>query len=292
GTRAPDTGGSAPIRARWRRRAPVLVSAAAVVAVAVGAAVWFGPGPGGGRVPMADTTVEPSESVAPYWEERTVYLYQSKGFPERSVDRATTWYSRDAVWTRPEGGPVRLEGGESRGPDFQVNGVAIPWDEFGKLPTDPKALKEKFGYKGPAGNDMFEGSYFFGVTEVLARSPAPSRLRAAFGELLSTAPGVRKIGTVKDSAGRAGTGFDYISGNQRFRIILDRHTHRALERSETLVKDAAPDDRFWAGLKAGAPLTRTTYLASRPLWKRPPELPPEPSRFSGSGQPTGAPTKR
>ncbi|MFI0737069.1 hypothetical protein ACH4PU_03005 [Streptomyces sp. NPDC021100] len=295
GTRVPDTGGAVPLRARWRRRAPALVSAAAVMAVAVGAAVWAGPGFGGGRVGVADTAEDPSdpsEGVAPYWEAQTDFLYQAKGFPDRSVTRQTTWYSRDAVWIRSADGTLRQEGGSGHsGTGFTVNGVDIPWDDFAKLPADPKALKGKFGYKGSSTDGMALGTYYFNIEEILARSPAPSRLRAAFGELLASTPGIRSAGTVKDSKGRTGTGIDYISGNERFRVILDPRTHRALETAQTLVNDAPADDRFWAGLKAGAPLIRSTYLVSQPLWKKPPELPPQPSGSPGTPRPGRTPAR-
>ncbi|MGK5637914.1 hypothetical protein ACSNOK_06280 [Streptomyces sp. URMC 126] len=287
GTRAPDTGGAVPLRAHWRRRAPMLVSAAAVVAVAVGAAVWFGPGDGEGRVRPAKTAAQPAEEVAPYWEVRTEYLHQDKGF-RLPVERGTTWHSQDGVWERKDGESPRRESAKGDlNTEFRVNGTVIPWNDFANLPADPKALKEKFGYQGPKENDMSLGGYFFSIENVLAQSPAPSRVRAAFADLLASTPGVRAVGTVKDTKGRTGTGIDYISENQRFRLILDQRTHRLLESAETLVADAAPDDHFWAGRKGGTLLGRTTYLVSRPLWKKPAELETEAARPSSSRRPTG-----
>ncbi|MBC2875165.1 MULTISPECIES: hypothetical protein [Streptomyces] len=272
--RVPDAPGAVPLRARWRRRAPVLVSAAAVVAVAVGAAAWFGPGDDGGRVRAAQTAATPSGEPGAFFEVRTAEMSRGpRGAEEKST--RTVWLGRTEVRSRSGDGPVYQEPRSADGKSlaFEVNSREVRWDDLGKLPTDRETLRTVLTAKVPGMGDPSAEGLFNGIEELLARSPASPRLRAALYDLLPGIPGVRAVGTVRDDSGRTGTAFDYTGGGRRARMVIDPRTHRVLETATFLVGDADPRDMYLGGLKDGAVFNRTTYLVTRPVREAPPAKP-------------------
>ncbi|MER5782019.1 hypothetical protein ABT104_09900 [Streptomyces mobaraensis] len=274
GTRAPETGGAVPLRARWRRRAPALVSAAAVVAVAVGAGVWAGPGFGGGRARVAQTTATPSEGPAPFFEVRTVEMSRGPGGAERK-STTTVWLGRKETRSRSGDGPVYAMPGSADGGSlaFEVNSREVRWDDLDKLPTDREVLRGVLTAKVPGMGDPSPEGLFNGIEELLARSPASPRLRAALYDLLPGIPKVRAVGGVRDDNGRTGVAFDYTSDDRRSRMVIDPRTHRVLETATFLVGDANPKDPILGGLKDGAVFNRTTYLVARSVREAPPAKP-------------------
>ncbi|EME96767.1 hypothetical protein J7W19_20970 [Streptomyces mobaraensis NBRC 13819 = DSM 40847] len=271
--RVPEASGAVPLRARWRRRAPALVSAAAVVAVAVGAAVWAGPGFGGGdggRVRVAKTATTPSEGPGPFFEVRTDEMSRGlRGTEERSTK--TVWLGRTEVRSRSGDGPVYQEPRSADGASlaFEVNSREVRWDDLDKLPTDREALRAKLTAKVPGMGDPSPEGLFNGIEELLARSPASPRLRAALYDLLPDILGVRTVGAVRDAGGRTGMAFDLTGDDRRSRLVIDPRTHRVLETVTFLVGDADPRHPIFGGLKDGAVVNRTTYLVTRPVPEAP-----------------------
>ncbi|WP_171170888.1 hypothetical protein [Streptomyces sp. I05A-00742] len=274
GTRVPEACGAAPLRPRWRRRVPVIVSAAAVMAVAVGAAVWASPESGRGRVRPA--LAKPVEERAPFWEVQTVSMGREKGGSLKTYAKRTSWTARNESREREGDGPVygtKMRKGASTG--FGVQSWDIDWDELWNLPTgNPKALLQSLAGEKPDIGVPLPEELFDGIGGLLSESPAPPRVRAALYGLLPGITHVRPAGTVKDSRGRTGTALDFTGNdNRRSRLIIAPRTYQVLERAEFLVGRPNPDDPFLAGLKDGDVINRTTYLVSRPVWDAPPARP-------------------
>ncbi|KNB51762.1 hypothetical protein [Streptomyces caatingaensis] len=261
-----------PVR-KWRRRLPVLVSAAAVVAVALGVTVqpWSGSGGGHGSPAAGRTAVRERVEPAPYWKVRTVTWSWAVGKgegPRKTYE--TLWFGRDKALQQMGDGTV-LETGdfstETRQMAYDVPGKPVTWDDVGKLPTDPAALRKRL--VGSAGGDTAEEGLFNGIAALLARSPAEPPVRAALFEVLTRIPGVRVTERVKDSTGRAGTAveMDLKGDDWRRRLVVDPGTFHVLETSDTAWR-ARP---WGAGrIRAGDPGERVTYLSTGPARTVPP----------------------
>ncbi|GHG79185.1 hypothetical protein GCM10018779_59860 [Streptomyces griseocarneus] len=257
-----------PVRT-WRRRLPVLVSAAAVVAVALGVALqpWSDSGNGHGSSPAAErTAVQERTGTAPYWKVRTFQWNRSSEKDRRDESYETVWLSRNDKRGQFGDGPVReySEAGMA-GTAFWIGRNPIMWDELEKLPTDPDALRARL--LGKATGESAEEGLFSGIEDLLARSPAEPRLRAALFKVLTGIPGARVTEQVKDSTGRPGTAVDLDADTWRLRLIIDTGTFHALE----MVTTARNDGLSWGTqkLRAGDPLLRTTYLSVGPAWEAP-----------------------
>ncbi|MFI1254361.1 hypothetical protein ACH4U6_11220 [Streptomyces netropsis] len=253
-----------PVRT-WRRRLPVLVSAAAVVAIALGVA--FQPGSGSGDAqgsPAAERTAERT-GTAPYWKVR-IHQWNRTSAQRPDDSYETVWLSRSDTRGQFGDGPVReYTPVEMAGTAYVVGRNPIMWRELKTLPTDPAALRARL--VGKATGEGVEEGLFDGVEELLARSPAEPELRAALFKVLTGIPGVRVTERVKDSTGRVGTAVDLDADTWRRRLIIDTEAFHTLEAVDT----ARDDGLKWGTqkLRAGDLLHRTTYLSVGPVWEAP-----------------------
>ncbi|MGI5339840.1 CU044_5270 family protein [Streptomyces sp. CA-181903] len=223
---------------------------------------------------MAEAGATPSEGPATFFEVRTAEMSRGlRGVEAKSTK--TVWLGRTEVRSRSGDGPVYQEPRSADGETlaFEVNSREVRWDDLDKLPTDREALRKRLTTKVPGMGDPSPEGLFNGIEELLARSPAPPRLRAALYDLLPGIPGVRAAGTVRDDSGRTGTAFDYTGDDRRTRLVIDPRTHRVLETATFLVGDADPRNMLLGGLKDGAVVSRTTYLVTRPVQEAPPAKP-------------------
>ncbi|MBB5119481.1 hypothetical protein AF335_28760 [Streptomyces eurocidicus] len=254
-----------PVRT-WRRRLPVLVSAAAVAAIALGVAFQPWSGSGDAQVSPAAGPAAASErtGAAPYWKVRIHHWGRSTEGRDESYE--TVWLGRSGTRGQFGDGPVReYTPVEMAGTAYVINRNPIMWDELKKLPTDPAALRARL--VGKATGEEAEEGLFDGVEELLARSPAEPELRAALFEVLTGIPGVRVTERVKDSTGRAGTAVDMDAGTWHRRLIIDTGAFHTLESVDT----ARNDGLKWGTqeLRAGDLLHRTTYLSVGPVREAP-----------------------
>ncbi|MGK5728132.1 CU044_5270 family protein [Streptomyces sp. URMC 124] len=267
-----------PVRT-WRRRLPVFVSVAAVVAIALGVAFqpWSDSGDGGAQVsPAAErtgtatgtgTTPGTEMGAAPYWKVRTFQWGRSVEKDQRDESYETVWLSRNGERGQFGNGPVREHSqGEVAGTSFWIGRNPIMWDELKKLPTDQAALRDRLVGKVNKVESVPE-ALFDGIEDLLARSPAEPQLRAALFKVLTGIPGVRVTEGVKDSTGRTGTAVDLDADTWLRRLIIDTRTFHTLESVDT----ARNDGLKWGTqkLRAGDLLHRTTYLSVGPAWDAP-----------------------
>ncbi|GHC59520.1 hypothetical protein [Streptomyces cinnamoneus] len=251
-----------PVRT-WRRRLPVLVSAAAVVVIALGVAIqpWSDSGDAQSS-PAAERT-----ETAPYWKVRTLQWMRSSDKTQRP-DGAykTVWLSRSGTREQPANGLVQDYSREDTGGTaYVICGKPVLWDDLKKLPTDPAALRARLVGKA-TGEDVAEDLYN-GMEELLAQSPAEPQLRAALFKVLTAIPGARVTERVKDSTGRSGTAVELDADTWRRRLIVDTGTFHVLESVDT----ARNDGLSWGTqkLRAGDLIQRTTYLSVGPAWEAP-----------------------
>ncbi|MET9644749.1 hypothetical protein [Streptomyces syringium] len=253
-----------PVRT-WRRRLPALVSAAAVVAIALGVAFQPGSGSGDGQSsPAAERTAERT-GTAPYWKVR-IHQWNRTSAQRPDDSYETVWLSRSGTRGQFGDGPVRqYTPVEMAGTAYMVGRNPIMWRELEALPTDPAALRARL--VGKATGEGVEEGLFDGVEELLARSPAEPELRAALFKVLTRIPGVRVTERVKDSTGRVGTAVDLDADTWHRRLIIDTEAFHTLEAVDT----ARDDGLKWGTqrLRAGDLLHRTTYLSVGPVWEAP-----------------------
>ncbi|MCF3105962.1 CU044_5270 family protein [Streptomyces roseoverticillatus] len=264
-----------PVRT-WRRRLPVFVSVAAVVAIALG--VGFQPwsdssdsGDAGAQVSPASertgTAAGTETGTAPYWKVRTFRWGRSVEKDQRDESYETLWLSRNGVRGQFGDGPVREHSqGEVAGTAFWTGRNPIMWDELKKLPTDPAALRDRLVGKANEEESVPE-ALFDGIEKLLTRSPAEPQLRAALFKVLTGIPGVRVTEGVQDSTGRVGTAVDLDVDTWLRRLIIDTKAVHVLEGVDT----ARNDGLKWGTqkLKAGDLIHRTTYLSVGPAWEAP-----------------------
>ncbi|MGW1198830.1 hypothetical protein ACWD4B_23785 [Streptomyces sp. NPDC002536] len=260
-----------PVRT-WRRRLPVLASAAAVVAVALG--VTFQPWSDSGNAlgspaaqPSATAQKRTETGTAPYWKVRTHQWNRTADKTQRPDETyETVWLSRYGTRGQSGAGPVQdYERWDTPVKAYVICGKPVLWDELGKLPTDPAGLRARLA--GEATGEETEEGLFNGIEDLLAKSPAEPQLRAALFKLLTGLPGARVTERAKDSTGRAGTAVDLDAGTWRRRLIIDAGAFHVLEAEDT----ARNDGLTWGTqkLRAGDLLHRTTYLSAGPAWEAP-----------------------
>ncbi|MFF4530484.1 hypothetical protein ACFY1P_14535 [Streptomyces sp. NPDC001407] len=255
-----------PVRT-WRRRLPVLASAAAVVAVVLGVALhpWSDSGDERGSSPAAQrTAVQERTGTAPYWKVRT---FQWNRTSDKQPDGSyqTVWRSRSDTRGQSGDGPVQFYSVDIAGTAYEICGKAVRWDELKTLPTGPEELRARL--VGQATGEETEEGLFNGIEELLAQSPAEAPLRAALFKVLTGIPGARVTERVKDSTGRTGTAVDIDAGTWHRRLIVDPGAFHVLE----AVNTARDDGLKWGTqkLRAGDLLMRTTYLSVGPAWEAP-----------------------
>ncbi|GAA2931288.1 hypothetical protein GCM10020221_28850 [Streptomyces thioluteus] len=274
-----------PVR-KWRRRMPVLVSAAAVVAVALGVAFqpWSDSGGVQGSPATQRTAVRERAGTAPYWKVRTFHYERAfhEGKAANNYEQ-TEWLSRGGqrIRTGPDG-PVR-ELPISEPMTFKVCEQLFTWDELGKLPTDPAALRSRLVGKA-TGADARQG-LFNGIEELLAGSPAGLPLRKALFKVLTDVPGVRVTAGVKsDMTARVGTAVEIEWDGWRRRVIVETDTFHVVESRDT----ARGNSQIWGTVKLrdGEVATQTSYIEIAPAWEAPKPSPSAGRRLSRKPSPT------
>ncbi|MFG1686339.1 hypothetical protein ACGFNP_39675 [Nonomuraea sp. NPDC049269] len=125
-------------------------------------------------------------------------------------DSSPTKWSRTAdgrtvsLSTKPDKGRV----GAVKGPGtFFLDGQQLTFEEVQRLPADPSGLKTwlaKAARVSRVPEDRVEGNVREALPTLLRDLPAPKEVRTAAYQALLTMPGVRSLGTAKDSLGRTG----------------------------------------------------------------------------------------
>ncbi|MEB8342054.1 hypothetical protein [Streptomyces endophyticus] len=239
----PESEAAAP---RWRRRR-LLVTAAAVLALAVGGAAY----PVLGGDPAADASAASflsdvaeaaahgPTSTAPYWKVRMEVVNQDDGRRKNTtyVDRA------GRIWSVGPGGSVQRPGPKLM--RWRVGERQLTWPQLGTLPADPDALAARLG------PDAFDQAVV-----LLEGAPVRPAVRAALFEILAAQDGVELIGQVEDSQGRAGTAVEYTTAPSEFtgkrttiRLVIAPKSGELLES---------------ASRTKGRPDERTTFLEVGP----------------------------
>ncbi|QEV20009.1 hypothetical protein [Streptomyces alboniger] len=224
------------------RRRRLLVAAAAVAAIAVGAVAYpvldLGGKPAAtasasaGRFldDMAAVAADAPASDAEYWKVRVETDNQDDG--KRTF---TTYYARGGVEGKVKKWPVGEEW--------------LTWPQLDKLPTDEKALAALFPKDAER---RFEQ-----ILIMLEDSPASPRLRAALFRILADTPGIELIGEVKDSKGRTGVAVEIVRkawfstgpGKDvttwtKDRYVVDPDTGLLLENTQKTRGQDTPADRY------------------------------------------------
>ncbi|MFF7725814.1 hypothetical protein [Streptomyces sp. NPDC008001] len=253
-----------PVRT-WRRRLPVLVSAAAVVVIALGVA--FQPWSDSGGAQSSPAAAGERTETAPYWKVRMLQWSRSSDKAQRpDGSYETVWLSRSGTLEQRGDGPVyEYSQKDTGGVAYVICDKPVTWDGLKELPTDPAALRDRL--VGKATGESAEEGLFNGIEDLLARSPAEPRLRAALFEVLTGIPGARVTERVKDSTGRVGTVVELDADTWRRRLIIDTQAFHVLEAVDTARNDGLP----WGTqkLSAGDLIHRTTYVSVGPAWEAP-----------------------
>lgn len=189
------------------RRRRLLVAAAAVAVITAGSVAYPALDLGGSPAATASAaqflddmaTVaadSPAAATSPYWKVRMETVNQDDG------DATTTTYFDRAgrVWTVDANGTVHGPGKGSKTKKWPVGDKWLAWPALDKLPTGQEALTALFPRDAESRRHQ--------VTALLEDSPASPELRATLFRILADTPGVKLIGDVKDSKGRAGVAFE------------------------------------------------------------------------------------
>lgn len=297
-----------------RRMRRILISAAAVAAIAAGATVYPIVGIGEHQ-PVAqagaadflrqvgDTAGAQQVVTTHVWKVRTRVDYGLSS-PQKAYT-LTKWLSRDQVLQSMNGEPAMKSGAAnswelapngsalfvlvgqiSKGAAANMTGWrflkgAISWDDLGKLPTRPTALRSEL-LRCTTGGSTAEAQLFDVVDTLLGNAPADPALRAALYKVAAGIPHVRLLGHAKDAAGREGTAVEMPMGKGSSRMIIDPATGKLLE---TQLRPANPSRAGSAG-SASARLIRFTYLSTGPVSKVTAAVAPSsPSKGSKGGPP-------
>lgn len=195
----------------------VFALAAAVAAVAVGAAILpvtdiGGDGPAASAsasevfTTMADhiSTETVTEHVsnkdvtAPYW--KTVVTGWVEG-NRASTD--TIYLSRDSMTIKSEDGTTAVKQFDSER-EWAVGKGWVDWDHLKNLPAEPDALRRALS-AGTKGSDAAAEQTVRQAGELLISAPITNKVRAAVFRVLAKTPGATVKEGVKDAVGRSGT---------------------------------------------------------------------------------------
>ncbi|EPH40369.1 hypothetical protein STRAU_6632 [Streptomyces aurantiacus JA 4570] len=253
-----ETAVVAPLRVRApRRRRRFLVAAAAVAAIAVGAVAYPVVDVGGEQAAtasaaeflndMAAVAEGAPAADAKYWKVRVETVNQDDG-----EKRTTTYFDRAGrVWTVDEDGTVHEPpaGEEGKVKKWPVGERWLTWPELDKLPTDAKALAERFPKDAH--------SRFRQLVIMLEDAPASPELRSALFEVLADTPGIKLVGKVEDSKGRPGVAVEITQKDwfttgpgedvtlwSKDRYSLDPKTGLVLESTHKIRGQDLPADRY------------------------------------------------
>ncbi|MYQ77489.1 MULTISPECIES: CU044_5270 family protein [unclassified Streptomyces] len=235
---AADASADVPAPRFGRRR--VFALAAAVAAVAVGAAVlpvtdFGGGGPAASAsasevfTSMADRVAAGTASPAPYW--KTTIRTWVEGDRAHTDD---TYLGRNKVVIKTQNGRT-ITKENPNGTSWAVGNASVAWDDLDTLPTRPDALRRALaaGAKGSAAEQTVRQA-----GELLTGAPVSPRLRAALYRVLAATPGAVVTGGVKDATGRTGTQVSWkwkekwpVHSDHNPNWIVQPSTGRLLERN-------------------------------------------------------------
>lgn len=152
--------------------------------------------------------------------------------------------------------------------DFGPGGLS--YEDFARLPTDPKALAGVVRERASRADPPVDLEMFVVVGDLLRQPGAPPELRAALYKVAASIPGVELIGSVRDRAGRQGVAVakttDYWGSKQRLVLIFDPRTSALLDEERVLLESAG-----WVEAKPPVVIGYATYLE----WGIVQSLPPE-----------------
>ncbi|MEU3794304.1 hypothetical protein AB0F07_31630 [Streptomyces fructofermentans] len=189
-----------------RRR--ILACAAAVAAVAAGAAVLPVVGMGGEPAAgasaaelfnsIADRAASGQGSDAPYW--KTTVRSAVEG---DKVHTDTSFLSRTKLVIKTQNGRVVTKQAPPGGVTWSVGTRQVGWDGLDRLPTRPDALRRVLsaGAEGSAAAERTVRQ----AAGLLSGAPTSPQLRAALYRVLADTPGAEVTEGVKDAVGRTGT---------------------------------------------------------------------------------------
>ncbi|WAL97629.1 CU044_5270 family protein [Streptomyces sp. Je 1-369] len=248
---------------RVRRPRRLLVAAAAVAAIATGAVAYPVLDMGGEPAAtasasqffegMAEVAEDAPATTPAYWKVRVETDNQDDG---KRTD--TSYFDREGrVWSVDADGTVHEPpaGEEGKVKKWPVGKKWLTWPELEKLPTDEKTLAALFPKDAHSRFDQ--------VTIMLEDSPASPELRAALFRILADTPGMKLVGDVRDSKGRAGVaveitqnswvrlgegenGGDAVTLRSKDRYIIAPDTGLLLETThKTIGRDTPPDRYTW-----------------------------------------------
>ncbi|MFE9629954.1 hypothetical protein [Streptomyces sp. NPDC006463] len=271
--------GAAPRRLRTRR---LLVSAAAIAAIAAGVSVYpvssLRGSPPAATATAADflrqvaaTEAKGAATDAPYWRThavRTVWGHPDipqLGYSETpTVSDSSTWVGPDSLFFQDgvDGEIVKTPAKQYQWmmSVARAGGAGLSWEEVKRLPSDSTALKvvlEEFFPGGPWSSSQAEpgADYVFSMGNLLSYAPLEPRQRAAVYEVLADMPGLRLVGPATDSTGRAGTAVEVDTRNSRIRLVIDPKKGGLLETTT----------HYLGGRHDGKLARRETILSAGPM---------------------------
>ncbi|MEU2248511.1 CU044_5270 family protein [Streptomyces sp. NPDC019224] len=247
---APET--PAPVAAPRFGRRRVFALAAAVAAVAVGAAIVPVTDLGGGGpaasasasevfTSMADRVAGGPATSAPYW--KTTVRTWAEGHRAHTDD---IYLGRDRVVIKAHNGRTITKKSANLA-TWHVGAGRVGWDDLDTLPTRPEALRSALsaGAKGSAAEQTV-----LQAGDLLTDAPISPKLRAALYRVLADTQGAVVTEGVKDATGRTGTRISWKwKEKPGYKIynpswIVQPSTGRLLERNYTPVgKDGHITDR-------------------------------------------------
>jgi hypothetical protein len=140
------------------------------------------------------------------------------------------------------------------------------YGQFGKLPTEPEALRRAIERKQTGEGKVDDGQVIAELWDILEKANTSPALRAAVFNALAEEPGMGLDRSAEDLHGRAGYALsyenrkasEYQQGGIRTEYIFDPDTAAILGKREVL---ADPAERPWVkGLAAGTVLRDVAYL--------------------------------
>lgn len=201
---------------------------------------------GGGRVVPAEqnatsillAAAERAETTPPqsgrYWYiDLDFRMRQDLDRPARNMG-GETWRTVDGrTWVRSKNGPRKLM--RLKKSKFSLCDKEVTYQQILDLPTEPDALRAEVGRAmlhnddGPVPVEE-QGQFLTScMISLITGTPAPPRIRAAAFRSLAGMPQTRRLGVMKDGAGRPGTALLITNGDTRDRLIIDTASATVLE---------------------------------------------------------------
>jgi hypothetical protein len=145
-------------------------------------------------------------------------------------------------------------------------GILVSYAELRGLPTNPAGLSAAIA--GLAARHHVDRVFpqrdirtaiRFEIVSSLAEAPTSAALRAALYRVLAATPGIRLLGSARDSIGREGTAVADTVGDIEFQVIIDPATGELLQASRTLLHRSK---LYFDGKQPPGLIDRATFLAT------------------------------